>query len=190
MMHRVVWLGLVALTACAAPVAPGDDGGVFETYRDTSVPMVAKADLDIEQYTGRWFEHARYPVFFERGCANVTATYGRLDADTISVTNVCRDLAGTETSNIVGFADVVGPGRLAVTFPSIPFGGGADYWVLWTDPGYQVAVVGAPNGRSGWVLARSQAPDPRIIEQAKSVMVRNGYQLDRLFTVPQGAAVR
>ncbi len=181
------WAGALclALAACAAPVSPGDDGGLFEVYRDRNVGMTVQTDLDVDRYLGRWFEIARYPVVFERGCATVTAHYERMTSDRISVMNVCRDIAGSVVSTISGYADVVAPGKLAVTFPSVPFGGGADYWVLWVDPDYQVAVVGAPNGRSGWILARSQTPNPDLVSKARSEMAQNGYDLDRLLSVPQ-----
>jgi len=185
---QINWAGIaLCLTACSAPIADGDDGGFREVYRDTDVTMTAKADLDVDRYLGTWFEIARYPVFFERGCANVTAAYGRIDEDTISVTNVCRDLAGNEKNTIVGFADVDGPGKLLVSFPSVPFGGAADYWVLWTDPAYSIAVVGVRNGRSGWILARDPKPKPRLVARARAVLETNGYDLSRLLTVPQGA---
>jgi len=103
----------------------------------------------------------------------------------ISVFNTCRNLDGSVRSTISGTAQVVGPGRLAVTFPSVPFGA-ADYWVLWTDEGYRTAVVGAPDGRSGWILNRDpNIPDDRL-KAAREVLDFNGYDLSRLLIVPQG----
>ena len=87
-------------------------------------------------------------------------------------------------SRIEGKAEIVGPGRLAVSFPSVPFGA-SDYWVLWVDEGYRTAVVGAPNGKSGWILNRDpQIPVDRL-NAAREVLGFNGYDLDRLMEVPQ-----
>ena len=74
---------------------------------------------------------------------------------------------------------MVGPGRLKVRLPSVPFVA-ADYWVLWTDEDYRTAVVGAPNGRSGWILNRT--PDIRAdrLDAARDVLEFNGYDLGRL----------
>lgn len=173
------WLApLVVLAACGA--APGEDvGGLLEVYRDTSVPIASKALFEPERYLGTWFEVARYPVPFEAGCRGVTAEYGALSDDLISVRNTCRGSDGAVRSVIEGTAKVVGTGRLEVSFPSVPFGA-ADYWVLWTDESYRTAVVGAPNGRSGWILNRTpEIPEDRM-KAAREVLDFNGYDLSRL----------
>jgi len=46
--------------------------------------------VDLKQYTGRWFEIARYPHRFEKGCSEVTADYSLKDDGTIEVLNKCR----------------------------------------------------------------------------------------------------
>uniref|UniRef100_UPI004048687A lipocalin family protein n=1 Tax=Yoonia sp. TaxID=2212373 RepID=UPI004048687A len=177
-------IALVLLTACGT-LLPGEKaGGLFEVYRDTSVPIASKAVFEPARYLGTWYEVARFPVPFEVGCAKVTATYGQQDDGDISVLNVCRNLDGSVKSTISGSAEIVGPGRLAVRFPSVPFGA-SDYWVLWVDEGYRTAVVGAPNGRSGWILNRDpQIPQDRL-NAAREVLDFNGYDLARLMAVPQ-----
>ena len=105
----------------------------------------------------------------------------------MTVLNTCRDLQGKVTAEIRGFAEVVGPGRLEVTFPTLPFGA-SDYWVLWTDDGYRTAVVGAPDGRSGWILNREPTIPADRLTAAREVLDFNGYDLSRLVNVPQGDA--
>ena len=153
--------------------------GVLEVYRDTDTPIASKAIFEPERYLGVWHEVARFPVPFEAGCVGVTAKYGLRDDGLISVLNICRNADGSEKSRISGTAEIVGPGRLKVRFPSVPFVA-ADYWVLWTDEDYRTAVVGAPNGRSGWILNRS--PDIRDdrYNAARDVLAFNGYDLSRL----------
>jgi apolipoprotein D and lipocalin family protein len=85
---------------------------------------------------------------------------------------------------IDGEARVVGPGRLEVSFDSVPFVN-APYWVLWVDDGYRTAVVGTPSGRAGWILNRDpQIPADRL-EAARQVLAFNGYDLRRLEMTPQ-----
>ena len=60
---------------------------------------------------------------------------------TILVQNICRNLNGSVKSLIEGKAEVVGPGRLKISFKSVSFDT-SDYWVLW-------AMKGA--GRATWV---------------------------------------
>jgi apolipoprotein D and lipocalin family protein len=178
-------IAISLVMGCAAPVADGDNGGLFEAYRDTDVPISSAALFEAERYTGRWYEIARYPVAFERGCAGVTADYGIIDTQTISVRNTCRGADGAVRSVIDGTAQIIGPARLAVSFPSVPFAGASDYWVLWVDADYQTAVVGAPNGRSGWILNRSPDIPADRLQAARDVLAFNGYDLSRLLMVPQ-----
>jgi apolipoprotein D and lipocalin family protein len=67
--------------------------------------------IDLPRYLGKWFEIARLPNTFEdfkdSACSMVTAEYGTIDADTISVKNTCQVrsgaaptlTSGTTTSN-------------------------------------------------------------------------------------------
>lgn len=169
---------ILFLGGCAA------EGGFFEVYRDTDVPISSKAVFEPQRYLGTWYEVARYPVPFEAGCVGVTATYGMRDDGLLSVLNICRDPRGVETSRIEGTAEIVGPGRLKVRFASVPFVA-ADYWVLWTDQDYETAVVGAPNGRSGWILNRTPDIRPDRLNAARDILEFNGYDLGRLMEVTQ-----
>jgi apolipoprotein D and lipocalin family protein len=52
--------------------------------------------------------------------------------------------------------------------------------VLWVDEGYRTAVVGAPNGRVGWILNRDpDIPEDRLIA-AREVLDFNGYDVSQL----------
>jgi apolipoprotein D and lipocalin family protein len=176
----------LCLASCAAPLPDEPIGGLFEVYRDTDVQIASKALFEPQKYLGDWYEVARFPVPFERGCAGVTAEYGQDPDGRLTVLNTCRNLDGTTKSTIRGFAEVVGPGRLKVSFPTLPFGA-SDYWVLWTDDAYRTAVVGAPDGRSGWILNREPTIPADRLRAAREVLDFNGYDLTRLVNVPQGA---
>lgn len=158
--------------------------GCGTVYRDQSVPIASKALFDPAQYTGLWYEIARFPTPFERGCVAVTAEYQLIDEDTVSVENICRNPDGSVKSTINGSADVVGPGRLKVSFPSVPFVKG-DYWVLWTDESYTTAVVGAPKGTTGWILHREPTIRADKLAAAKEILDFNGYDLSQLEMIPQ-----
>ena len=170
-MRYYLLFALLALTACGT------------AYRDTSTAIVAQSDFDVGQYLGKWYEIARFPVVFQRGCTATTATYGAVDATTISVQNTCRDGAPDgPLRSVSGTAELVGPGQLKVQFSSVPFVR-APYWVLWVDEGYETAVVGVPNGRAGWILARTPEISPARRAQAESVLRKNGYDPQGLLTV-------
>lgn len=162
---------LILLTACGS------------VYRDTRVSMSAQADFEATKYLGVWYEIARFPVPFQEGCTATTATYGAMDEDTISVLNKCRkDTPSGPLRQIEGTADIVGPGKLKVQFASVPFIR-ADYWVLWVDEAYETAVVGVPNGRAGWILARNPQITAERRDRAEQILRANGYDTTNLIDV-------
>ncbi|NDR58810.1 lipocalin family protein [Aliiruegeria sabulilitoris] len=154
---------------------------IAESYRDRDVEMAPVKDLDLDRYLGRWYEIARFPNRFEKGCEGVTADYGLRPDGAISVLNTCRMGAPDgEVKTADGRAKVVGPGRLSVTFvPWLPFARG-DYWVLYVDEGYNLAVVGAPRGTTGWILARTPSISATARSEAEDVLRKNGYDVSRL----------
>ena len=163
----LLFVGLFILAACAP------------AWRDSAVPMQPVAQLDLERYAGRWFEVARFPVFFQQGCTATTADYSLLPDGGVGVVNTCRqDSPDGPVRRISGRADVVGPGRLTVRLGRVPFPG--PYWVLWVAPDYGTAVVGVPSGRAGWVLNRSPDISPARLAEARAVLEANGYDLSHL----------
>ncbi len=171
-----------AFVLLLAGVVSACSGGV---YRDPSVAMAPQSDFDAERYLGLWYEIARFPVPFQKGCTATTAEYGSIDATKISVVNTCRqDSPDGPLRRIEGTADIVGPGALKVRFGSVPFIA-ADYWVLWVDDAYQIAVVGVPSGRAGWILARTPSFSAQARARAEAVLVANGYDPAQLINVPQ-----
>ena len=179
-MRRALALCL-ALAACAdtTPLAP-----LLPSYRDPAVPIASKADFDPARFVGTWREVASFPVPFQAGCAGATATYGPRPDGALSVRNVCLDADGAERRAIEGEAVPTGPGRLRVTLEGVPFP--APLWVLWTDADYRVAVLGQPDGRAGWILARDTPLRADLREAAERVLAFNGYDLTRLRDSPQG----
>ncbi|GGD43108.1 lipocalin family protein [Sinisalibacter lacisalsi] len=171
---------LAALAAFVAALFTSSPGQA-NSYRDTSKPMGVVTNLDLDRYAGKWFEIARFPNRWERGCEGVTAEYGRNADGTISVRNTCRKGSPTGPAEVAeATAKVVGPGKLTVNFvPWLPFAKG-DYWVLYVDAAYSVAVVGEPSGKTGWILARTPALSQAKYDKAISVMQGMGYDTSQL----------
>ncbi len=166
-MRVLAVLALALLAACGT------------VYRDTGTPMAPVAALDLDRYAGRWYEVARFPVPFQRGCTATTAEYGPPAGGKVSVVNTCRrERTDGPVSQIAGRATVVGPGQLQVRLGRIPFAGA--YWVLWVAPDYGTAVVGVPSGRAGWILHRSPDIPPDRLAQARAVLAEAGYDLSQL----------
>jgi apolipoprotein D and lipocalin family protein len=147
--------------------------------RDASVAVAVAPKVDLNRYLGTWYEIARFPNRFEAGCTNVTATYAMREDGDISVVNSCTKDGATEA--IEGKAWVVDSGKLKVTF--VPWLGAiaaGDYWVLDVKSNYSMAVVGAPKGGFGWILARKPTLSQADKDRALGVFAANGYDTTQL----------
>ncbi|WP_156250551.1 lipocalin family protein [Pseudactinotalea terrae] len=160
-----------------------------------SNPVTAIDDLDLDRYLGLWYEIARLPLRYEDAeASNVTAQYS-LDDGSIRVDNRCLDADG-EPTQAVGRATPAGdsPAQLEVTFlPEglrwIPFTKG-DYWVLKLDADYQHALVGTPDHKNLWLLARTPHVDAAVEQEFLTEAARQGFDLtDLIRPVQDGGRV-
>ncbi|MAM60727.1 MAG: lipocalin [Maritimibacter sp.] len=172
--------GLMALAAAAAMATPA-----MAEYRDTSVPMTT-VNVDVERYMGKWYEIARFPNWFETNFAGVTAQY-TLQGDTFEVLNTChKGSPDGPARSRKAEATPVGPGKVKVDFvQALPGIGVGDYWVLYVASDYSLAVVGEPSGSTGWVLSRTPQIRQSQLDQAYSVLRKNGYDTSEIVLVPQ-----
>ena len=189
MGHRAfVFVCLLAVLGCAAATARAD------TYRNRSIDITSINQLDLARYMGRWYEIARYPVWFEEGCHSVTADYHLKSNGRIGVTNSCRqDAVDGPLETADGEAWVTAPGQLKVSFVPIPFLNrflSGDYWILYLAEDYSLAVIGSPKGSTGWILARQPNISASELDRAHDALAQNGYDLSALhYTLhvkPQG----
>lgn len=147
--------------------------------------------LDLTRYLGLWYEIGRLPLRFEDDDAtDVTAEYSLRDNGTVEVDNRCRD-AKHEPTQAIGEAvpDDEYAGRLRVSFlPEslrwIPFTR-ADYWVLKIDADYRHALVGTPDRKFLWLLAREPEIDPAVAAEYLDEAKRQGFDLDEWIRTPQ-----
>lgn len=150
--------------------------------------------VDLDRYVGRWFEIARFPNRFQRGCAgDVTASYTRRPDGRIDVVNRCRADDGrvTEASGIARVADTRTFAKLKVRFAPawlsfLPWVWG-DYWIVGLAQDYSWAVVGSPNRDYLWILARAPALEAADYAEALATARASGFDVDRLISTSQGA---
>ena len=153
----------------------------------TQSPVTSVPSVDLARYTGKWFEIASFPMFFQRNCtADTTAEYAAAENGAISVHKRCRTTSGFDEAT--GKAPVVegsGNNRLLVSF-FWPFK--AAYWVLGLDPEYRWAVVGNPNRKYLWVLSRVPQLPPAQLEASLAAARAQGFDLTELRYAPQTPA--
>jgi apolipoprotein D and lipocalin family protein len=169
------------LTCClAVPVLPGC------VIPLESEPLQTVEFVDVDRYLGTWYEIARYPNFFERGCAGVTAEYSLRDDGRIRVVNRCREGSVDGPERVIeGRARIVEPetnAKLKVAFFG-PFEG--DYWIIELDDAYQWAVVGEPGRRFLWILSRTPTLDEATYEDLMMRVAMQGYDPSRLVLTEQ-----
>ena len=124
--------------------------------RPDAPPLAVVPSVDLSRYTGTWYEIAKYPNRFQRGCVGATAEYTLApDGKRVEVVNRCREIDTGKERSVRGKARVVDPAtnaKLSVTF-FWPFSG--DYWILAVGAEYEYAVVGTPDRKYLWILART-----------------------------------
>ncbi|MGQ7960683.1 lipocalin family protein [Pseudomonas sp. SP16.1] len=141
--------------------------------------------VDLQRYQGTWYELARLPMFFLRNCVQSEAHYRLRDDERIEVTNRCRDDDG-EWQEARGVAEPQVEGRtdkLWVRFDNwasklLPIKG--DYWVLYHDEDYRVALVGHPQRKYLWLLARTPQVDAATSDELLAVARERGYDTAEL----------
>jgi apolipoprotein D and lipocalin family protein len=148
-----------------------------------ATPVASVPDLELTRYAGQWYEIAHLPVSFQRQCAgDITATYALHADGTIGVHNACRTHDGNQAPADGVARTVEGhPGRLQVRFAPRWLSWAplvwADYWVVALDPGYQWAVVGDPDRKYLWILAREPSMDAELFAGLKAKAEAMGYDL-------------
>lgn len=147
-------------------------------------------DFDSENYLGTWYEIARLDHSFERGLSRVSAEYSRRDDGGIRVINRGYDEARGEWKSAEGRAYFVGDqgaGHLKVSFFG-PFY--SSYVVFELDhEDYQYAFISGYNRNYLWLLARTTAVDPELVEAFRQSAEKLGFETKGLiFPVQQTAS--
>jgi apolipoprotein D and lipocalin family protein len=144
--------------------------------------------VDLERYTGLWYELARLPVPFQEDNERATAEYRLRDDGTIDLINTAIKPDGS-TRSVTGTAVPV-PGsnnsRLRVTIDNFfaeLFGSPPDYgnyWVLKLAPDYSIALVGSPDRDSLWLLAREKTIPLETMQRYMDRAAELGYSTDAM----------
>ena len=142
--------------------------------------------VDLQKYSGKWFEIASFPQSFQKGCYCTTAEYTLTTKDYLIVENRCnKDSLNGKLSYIKGKVFAVkntGNAKLKVQF-FWPFKG--KYWVIDLASDYSYAVVGHPNRNYLWILSRSTSMDDVIYQEIISRIALKGYDVSKILKTKQ-----
>ena len=120
------------------------------------VPTVK--DLKLDSYSGKWYQIADYPLFYENFCGKCTEASYTPNADgSISVQNDAQSVFGRigicSTAGTATISDPAQPAKLKVKLDS-GFGRVADYWVVEVGP--------EENGKYSWSIVTNAQQSLRL----------------------------
>jgi apolipoprotein D and lipocalin family protein len=173
--QRIVLMGVVVAAVLLA------------TRRSAAGPpstLQTVPSVDLARYAGLWYEIARYPNSFQKGCLGTTATYTLREDKTIGVVNSCRNDKDGSVRAVRGKAWSVDKSnaRLKVSF-FWPFRG--DYWIIDLGENYEYAVVASPNRKLLWILGRAPRMDEGVYNGILRRVEAQGFEPSRIIKTPQ-----
>jgi len=162
------------LVACVFAVASG--------VAQTTAPVT---QLNPTSFMAAWHTIARYPDKREKSCVSDEQTLYALGdkPNTFQLVTSCRlKLDNWDGWNQAGRLDPGGSGRMRLTwFWFIR----SDYWVIATAPDYSWALVGTPNHKSLWVLAKADTLAAGVLDGIKSQAAAQGFDPGKLVLIKQ-----
>ncbi len=139
-------------------------------------PLKTVADLKLPRYLGTWYEIARLPMRHEpEGCTDVSAHYTLLDGEIEEATGEACAVDNDSARLEVSF--------LPKGLRWLPFAKG-DYWVIQIAPDYSVSLVGSPDRKYLWLLAREPRLDATVQDHYLAAARLQGFDLSELIQTP------
>jgi apolipoprotein D and lipocalin family protein len=186
----------------SARLVPGDSprslSAAFEQVGDAvrdlfgrrpNAPLPTAGAIDLERYAGRWYELARLPVRFQDPRTVSTADYALRADGSVEVRNTAY-LGEKVDARITGSATPARGAEETADRLRVKFGGllrfiptpkDGNYWIIDRADDYSTALVGTPDRKFLWVLARDKdawgtAPIDAMVTKAREL----GFDTDSL----------
>jgi apolipoprotein D and lipocalin family protein len=145
------------------------------------VPLNPITQLELKDFLGTWHQIAKIPNRFEARCVSNTQAHYSVSArpGLLDVRNSCKDRNGT-TQVAQGWARLEdAPSVFSVTF--FQFHGRPifvlrrNFWIIGMSTAKNFMVVGYPNRKLGWILARTTTLAHSELIEAQRVLTEQGY---------------
>ena len=148
------------------------------------LPVVKSVDL--QKYTGTWYEIMRLPNSFEKGLMCTTANYSIKENGDIKVVNSGHKIeepSAIKTSSGTAWApNPEEPTKLKVRF-FWPFSG--NYWIIALDPDYKYVMIGEPSRKYLWILCREKSLAEETITTLLAQAKSQGFDTSALERIKQ-----
>ena len=144
-------------------------------------PPTITDSIDLQKYSGKWYEIASYPMSFQKDCYCVTADYTLTEKGYMKVFNSCRKgSVNGKVKSITGKAfPVKGTSNVKLKVQFFwPFK--ADYWVIDKADDYSWAVVSGPSRKYLWILSRKPDMLKETWQGITDGLVKNGFDISKL----------
>lgn len=142
--------------------------------------------VDLNQFMGKWYVIANIPTFLEKKATNAVEFYSLREDGNVDITfsfhKNSPDGKFKEYSAVGFVKDTVTNSEWRVQFFwPIKF----PYLVLDLAPDYSYTVVGVPNRKWVWIMARDTRIEPEVYEQILNRLKIKGYDTAKIRKVPQ-----
>lgn len=143
-------------------------------------------NLDLERYSGFWYELMKIPFKWENNCEGSSAYYWLDLEGQFHLKNTCYIDKNQkyDRTGIANVPDTADSGKLIIQFTDGgPSDGPAPYWVHYTDY-IHFALVGSPSGKFLWLLARDTKIHQVEVVNFSKFIKDLGYNLDDIKVMP------
>jgi apolipoprotein D and lipocalin family protein len=151
--------------------------------------------VDLQKYSGVWYEIARLPNKFQKDCAgDVRAEYTLQQDGKIKVVNRCREAGKPKPKEAEGVARVADEDKGGNSILEVRFAPAilsflssvwGDYRILALDGNYRYALVGSNDRKYLWILSRTKTLDDAIYKRLLATAVEQGFSIDQMIRTPQ-----
>ena len=150
--------------------------------------------VDLQKYSGVWYEIARLPNKFQKECAgDVSAQYTLRENGQFRVVNRCREASKPQPKEAEGVARVADEDNGSNSILQVRFAPAilsfldsvwGDYRIIALDEKYRYALVGSSDRKYLWVLSRTRTLDDHVYKRLLATAAEQGFDVDRIIRTP------
>lgn len=142
--------------------------------------------VDLNKYSGKWYEIASIPQSYSEGNVGTTATFGKPNDNKVAITIQYyeNNFKGPikERNGKGKIVDKKTNAKLDVQFVW-PFS--SDFWILDLGANYDYSAIGDPDRSALWILSRSSTMTDDVYNGIVSRMNAQQYDTSKLEKTPQ-----
>jgi apolipoprotein D and lipocalin family protein len=135
------------------------------------------ASVDLSRFMGRWYQIARLPNRFQKGCTGSYTDFSLREDGKMNIVNSCRnekDGSLRQTKGRVWVEDPASSGRLKVSF-FWPFR--SDCWIIGLGKQYEYSIVASPSRKYLWISSRTATMNDDLYAEIMKDVESQGFEV-------------